>query len=722
VGELPPLPRPVGDGCRREAPAGALAAFDDATRAVLAAEVRPPFEVLADGVALPARPGDVDGSCKGAWSIRDGRLVVDAPTPGAVVEVRWADATWRPDQGGAMAWVLPGTTLRWSIAQGWTLPQRAFRLVARGLAVGKGTPAASLRLDGEELPLKVLDGRVLGAFRPVPPTSAWTLEASVPPGAPPVLLHHLAIGRPPTTTAVLGAAETLYGASVRVVGGKIEDTKSHADYDAPPSLASFTPRLAPGPRNLAQLTVPALFDLADAPDQDVARPSECSPVRVLEDGKPLPLPHTSCFDVLAKGAGRYCHAGNGFWITAPDDSDPAANGRTYTLALDADRSCATWVQRAATTLRGSWWLYPGDRATFDVPVERLHVFRDGANALAVEVVPLVHDPDAPLRVELVADGRTVIDTTWLPPGRTGRQRTATFRLDPPLPASVGAVSLRLTNPSEQGFLLVTMAALAEAYGSALDDPPEPVAPASASRTLPPARWGRAGTPAPLQAVQVRGELDDGLVDARLFPLWPISQTALVRLGLGPWSPLRLEADGAELEPVTERRAVRTGCEACFFHTGQALLVRSPGGTGAALQARLDDAFPLRTPDGAEAWWLYPGTTGWVELEGLRGDDALVQVRAVGMNPQRDLAGHDLLLRVGGSEAVLEPAEVPGVVGGSLHARPDGGRLRVEVVDRSERGFALLADLTVTDAAGTARVLPAKGPLRVSAQQDVAAEE
>ena len=51
---------------------------------------------------------------------------------------------------------------------------------------------------------------------------------------------------------------------------------------------------------------------------------------LLEDGTPLPFPHTSHAEIREKGMGRYSHWGaQRLWFSTSDNSDPRANGREY---------------------------------------------------------------------------------------------------------------------------------------------------------------------------------------------------------------------------------------------------------------------------------------------------------------------------------------------------------------------------------------------------------
>jgi hypothetical protein len=68
----------------------------------------------------------------------------------------------------------------------------------------------------------------------------------------------------------------------------------------------------------------ALCDDADHPQR--------SPLRLLEDGKPLGPAHALHHSIARDGGGRYSHwAGNTLLFSASDNSDPNANGRGYSI-------------------------------------------------------------------------------------------------------------------------------------------------------------------------------------------------------------------------------------------------------------------------------------------------------------------------------------------------------------------------------------------------------
>lgn len=62
-----------------------------------------------------------------------------------------------------------------------------------------------------------------------------------------------------------------------------------------------------------------------------------SPLRVLEDGQPLPWPHAPHSEIRSCGGGRYSHWGATVRFSTSDNSNPLTNGRTYELEAGPTR-------------------------------------------------------------------------------------------------------------------------------------------------------------------------------------------------------------------------------------------------------------------------------------------------------------------------------------------------------------------------------------------------
>jgi hypothetical protein len=296
-------------------------------------------------------------------------------------EVRWADDPTGPPSW----WVLPGETATWALPPG---TERA-------------------RVSGH------LGDTAERFERTVPgdPDAPWTLLPSACPTCPPALrlraerltlVDHMVATGPDGDRFLVGRPETQGPHTARLLGGRVEDTTLRAEFAAPPPpLPAVAPRKAP--QQTGVFVLPTLAPLADAAETLASRPDRCSPVRVLEDGAPLPRPHERCPDVSGLRAGRTCHAGEALYFSASDSLPPAGTGRSYTVALDPSRLCDARGVAVGTPLRGLLWLYPGDVVRLTVSREQLLRLRDGLLSVVVDASAPIAGPSPALTVRLVSD-------------------------------------------------------------------------------------------------------------------------------------------------------------------------------------------------------------------------------------------------------------------------------------------------------------------------------
>ncbi|MFM2162868.1 MAG: hypothetical protein RLZZ383_2380 [Pseudomonadota bacterium] len=707
-GALPTLPDPAralrsGDGCTLRWPAGGWAGLDTKHLEAWGA-LALPLRVEVQGQALAYGPG---AGCAGRVWVSEGQLWVALPQPGATPSFSWAphvsDAA--DPEGHGARWLAPGTKVRLKFSAAWTLPEAAFKVFARGYKVGDGRGDPVVSVGASTFTLTDRQGRLGGGARLAAPTEPdWELQIEVPADGAWVYLHHLAIGAAPSTAFVHGRAETLHGSSFRVVGGRVEDTGQRATYAAAPPVVPLEPKLRRGGFKAGAFELPTIAHLADSAARDDDHPNKCSPVYVTENGAPLMGAHSPCADVVTLGEGRTCFAGDMLVFAASDGTDPLTNGRTYGLVLSPRRVCDVYAQKNAAFLRDSWWLYPGDVATFTVAREHLAAFRDGVNSVEVEVMSHVASLDVPLQVEVVADGVTVLQQTWQPEGVLKRRRV-TWALDRALAPTVREVVLRFTNPSAKAFPLLTSVTLGEDYDVFGDGPAKAsTVAADASTARVEAAASRTGVPL-VDLASKRATLTGmGAVEAKVFPVWPISDAHLDKLGLPAGSPVTLSVDGVALRHERDRRAFKQGCDACFFHTGQSLVFFAPGaGKDAALTVGLDADAPTLAADGTAMWWVYPGTTLSFDVPpGLKGT---VVVEGVAFHPQEESLGQGFLLESGSGRATLARGASEGLLlgevalGDSLRVRgetPGGFFLVRKLRIQSERSVTWLIDQPLPD--------------------------
>jgi len=194
-----------------------------------------------------------------------------------------------------------------------------------------------------------------------------------------------------------------------------------------------------------------LSDKETAPLNPAAR--RCSPVQVLEDGVPLPIGNVACDEVRKHGMGRFCHTNSRIAFSASDDTHALDNGRTYTLALDPNRSCY-----------GSQWLYPNDQLRVNVASEELAELRRGARSVTLRGADRSSlGEDAPvswLTVRIRVNERVRMEQTVSVDQLTSEGGT-TLAIEPPVRASDRNVQLEVVNDSSN-FVLLTTARLSAA--------------------------------------------------------------------------------------------------------------------------------------------------------------------------------------------------------------------------------------------------------------------
>lgn len=655
----------------------------------------PPVGVEVGGAPVPWAPAAPDDPCTPAALLTNGAIQVYGPAD----EVRLLVGDEPSGRSTASRWIHPNSSLVLGFADGFEAGDVPLRVRVRAHLFGDGQ--ARVRIGGEEVVLERQGPRGLAQFELAAPTGPWAAE--IVSEGPLVHLRNVVLRRGADVSHPVGDPAMQSGASVRVIGGRVEDTRVKAEFDDEPPAVPFRLRLRAGPRGVGLFVMPQFVELADAPDSHQARPNRCSPVRLYEDEQPLAGHHSVCLDVARKRDGRSCHAGEVLYFAASDGSKPEENGRRYTVRLAEDRLCETFAQKGATTLRDSRWLYPGDTARFVLPRAKLLRFADGANRLELEVLPHLMGDAGGMSWRLEADGVVLAENTLLP-GGPWRSREV-FALEHPVPPRSDEVVLTLHNPSPTTFLLASMAGLTEDHATWSEEPVQPEEPLASGPPLWLAdRVTRIGEVPPVPELKRVTEAEDGSYEARLFPLWPVSNSVMEKQEMGWWSPLRMQRDGRELVPAPSRKTFCGRCSDCFMHLGQAVLFKSgPRGPG-TLVPRLGEALPLPTPRGRSVYWVYPGTAlDFAFDRPWEGGRVTVSVRLWGATAAREqeLGGVTLVVR---DRVVPVVWDEEGVGTASVDVPATGqGAWSIRIASDDPRVFAVVEELLVTDARGPLRV-------------------
>lgn len=171
----------------------------------------------------------------------------------------------------------------------------------------------------------------------------------------------------------------------------------------------------------------------------------------------------------------------------------------------------------------------------------------------------------------------------------------------------------------------------------------------------PSRVTREGTPPELPALApVRGPHACGW-EAGVAGLREINDFALQAAGFGQVSPLLVFEDGVPLLPHANRDQFDLACSGAFRHQDYSVKFSPSGADPAAAASRrytlgFSPDAPIRTADGHEAWWVYPGTTLTMEFdEAPAGGPFGVVIDVV---------------RLGGGKAEKGPKGGPKVAGGA----------------------------------------------------------
>jgi hypothetical protein len=349
-------------------------------------------------------------------------------------------------------WVQPGATATWTVAD-WEPVRGTFGCDLFLQATSLQGVVATMNGAVAPLQAKAVPGtgllRANADTSSVPaPQGPFTITLSVPSDGAPVQVLALALGRKLRRTFVVGDAETLAGRSVRLMGvtrvvdGVLIDDSIHPTYLAPITrVPGHDRKVVDLPDEDAAVfeTENWAFLSDEALMGESAYGSRCSPLRVTENGKLLPMPNVPCTDVKRKGRGRSCHTTDRIFFSAPDGTDPAHNGRTYRLVLDEARRCD-----------GSAWIYPTDKFEVAFPPAQLSELVEGARWLTLGAKYL-NFRESMLLVKLTVDGAVRLDTAI--DGRQLKLGPKIWPLDPPILPTAREVVLTIENTGHVFYLV-----------------------------------------------------------------------------------------------------------------------------------------------------------------------------------------------------------------------------------------------------------------------------
>ncbi|MFZ5481571.1 MAG: hypothetical protein ACOZNI_32715 [Myxococcota bacterium] len=432
--------------CGYEAPIPELRPINDFWLQTAGFGMVSPLVMLEDGAPMKAHAGreEFDEACKGAF-LHQERAVKFSPTgatPDDLAKHTYAfaladEAPLRTAAGGEAWWVYPGTTLALEFEEPFA---GAFGVAIDAVVYGEPKADPVVRLGDVEAPMRGVGLHRSASLTAPAPGGPWSLTVSSPADGGWVLIRRLVYGNAADARFVVGSPG---GTSVNVIA-------TDGVYAAPPApLAPLGP--AVDEAGIAR------WEIAGVPDTkelwSVASVAGCSPVRVLEDGKPLATPVVRVEDV--KDAGKYTQVGTSLFARASDGGSPASNGRAYGAVLDETRRC-----------RGLRWLYPGDALTLTVkPTFIASLLADPTEVEVGGAAVGAGEAEATLRVR-VGD-ELFLEATF--PVTALNSSPPRLPLARPLPRGPEPVTIELSTPPESPWVLVGSLALTEPGAIALPE-------------------------------------------------------------------------------------------------------------------------------------------------------------------------------------------------------------------------------------------------------------
>lgn len=227
----------------------------------------------------------------------------------------------------------------------------------------------------------------------------------------------------------------------RVVDGFLTNVEPDVSFrSAAPRVPQASRSFQRGRGKTAAFPADAFGFLSDQVTLELTRhASRCSPLRVVEAGRALPLANATCEATQKHGAGRVCHTPEKVFFTTPDGSSPFANGRSYALALDEERRCP-----------GARWLYPGDHMRLTLAPGALGDLPRGASTLVVAAHNMNGDGPVSLRAKVRVGNRLRADAQV----SIAKGDEHDIALEPRIHTGVQNTHIDLINDKEH-FVLVT---------------------------------------------------------------------------------------------------------------------------------------------------------------------------------------------------------------------------------------------------------------------------
>ncbi len=409
-----------------------------------------PLVVLEDGVPLAREIANKQVPEPGSFVHISGLLFVVPSDPALLAEPEGhyslALSEDLPLEVGVRKgwWVYPGTRLEVELSPWHGAPlELDTRLVVEPMDDAPGQPRVTIA----DAPVTLaprghgLEGRHRGRA----PSEPWTVTVTVPEDGPMTVVRWLGLQSERGELDLLGSPADIEPPAVDLLSpARRGEASVQGQPVALPLAAIERHETLP----LGRATTGSLAPLAHIALSRTLACNRCSPLRLLEDGAPLPEPERSCAYMRRRDSfeGASCLEGDAVLFGASDGVHPLDSGRSYALGFAEQR----WRV-------GGLWLYPGDTVRMEQPGFRFIELRDGASAVVIRAAPFLDHEAGALQLTLEVDGQALLSRAVSPAELAAGELV--LPLDLPMAPDPGAVALELSSSPGAPFFYLTLARL-----------------------------------------------------------------------------------------------------------------------------------------------------------------------------------------------------------------------------------------------------------------------
>ena len=403
-----------------------------------------PLMLLQNGEPLKSISRIKEDSCEDAAFHGAGGFVFDPrgegiPGAGELTVTHSPDFPLVSDQGLSSNWVYPGTRAEFVVEapKGWAGGHVEVSTWLH-LFSDDDAPPPTFRVGDTTGELEIVAGLARSTIAFESTETQWTISIDSLPNQAYAAIRTLSLTTNDDTSYFIGAPKLEGGSSRRLIGAQ-SGGEFVGEYSTAPAPYDLVPTFRPDGIGLFDVT--EIKFLAPFPLYKKHGLARCSPLRVLENGTPLPKIPVVCDDQPLTAERPVCVDSDELRFR-PAHAKPANGNHQWKLTLTDTRECGN--------IR---WLYPGDTLTVSAADPQDDV---GADRLSLGGVP-VGKGTAKVQVVLSAGGHEFV-RNWVPMNLF-RNGDVIWDLNRRIPTGVESIDLQLNSGANAAYFVVHVAVL-----------------------------------------------------------------------------------------------------------------------------------------------------------------------------------------------------------------------------------------------------------------------